>query len=621
MRGIPIEDPSTSHCRDDAEDADNEIFSVRFTKAFHFLEAEERANHQPIGDLAKISQRSLSAMRDHTNGTDHRDACLEEELDCRLERMTEIARTLRAACARQREQFLAFRVKARWCYRDCVRLFADMTRHYGVRLSAQRRQVTRTDAAMAVVANRNLELNKVFGELLARATCTIDDLEERNVHTRTELGRQRDENDVLERRVASLENANRSAQHSTSALLAKVQESEARVNEAEGKVESFDNVAKYYEQLLEASHRKLCLYEDYGDASRRTLSDKSQKVCDIGGTDNGGHGSVTPEGTRIKTHVGEFNRNVHTRASSYSVVCERAVRYRSCKIASTTNDRYATCSSIGASNEADITDGCIVLNTTMPIVEDTTSRTSPLDVGTRRRRGSNAFTAADIDSNSTPMLSEPPVRLPRKRTQKKRRLTRQLRKSCSFKEVDRPDEVASDSEQAGGVRRERRKSTTVPRPYPDDDQQPESSNGRTQSRRERSKSTAVPYLHPDDCQQSEPSNRRTQRDRLNDGEPIKIVTFLPRQPENITEDGTTPCDSQTDDSATLMSRDPTSQNKAKLTATFKGLKISGNVGFASFVRDVHRKLRRPRRSKTVELADLIGVRKADTDSLNSDCNL
>ena len=617
MHGIPIEHPSPSHCRDDAEDADSEIFSVRFANAFHFLGAEERTSHHPIGALVKISQRSLSA-KNQSNGTDHRDTCLEEELDCRLERMTEIAQTLRAACARQREQFLAFRANARWCYRDCMRLFADMTRHYCVRLSAQRREVAKSAAAMAVVTNRNLELNKVFGELLARATCTIDDLEERNERTRRELCNQREENGVLERRIASLENASRSAQQSTSFLLAELRESEARVKETEGKVESFDKVAKYYEQLLEASHRKLCLYEEYGESSRRTLSDKSQYVCHTCKTDNSGHGSVAREGTKIKTQIRGFNCKVHARASSDSVVCERTVECGSCKLASTTNSGYTTRAHIDSKNKDDITDGCVAFRTNEPMpVEDTTSQTSLLAVGTRRRRGSNACNTADTDANSASLLSEPPVRLPRKRTQKKRRLTRQLRKSCSFKDVDQPEEVAS--EQPGGVRRERRKSSTVPYLHSDDDQQQSESSSR-RTLRERSKSSVVPYLHQDDGQQSEASSKRTQRERLNDGEPLKIVTFMPGQPEDIYPDDVT-THSQTDDSTTLMSKDPTSQNKAKRTPTFKGLKISGNVGFASFVRDVHRKLRRPRRSKTVELADLIGVRKVDTDSLNSDCNL
>ena len=617
MHDIPIEEPSPSHCRNDAEDADSEIFSVRFTKAFHFLGEEKRSNSQHIGALVKISQRSLSA---HTNGIDHRDTCLEEELDCRLERMTEIAQTLRAACTRQREQFLAFRANARWCYRDCMRLFADITRHYCVRLSAQRRQVAKSGAAMAVVANRNLELNKVFGELLARATCTIDDLEERNERTRRELCKQREENGVLERRVASLENASRSAQHTTSVFLAELQESEARVKEAEGKVGSFDKVAKYYEQLLEASHRKLCLYEKYDESSRRTLSDKSDNICNICGTHNSGGGHVTHDGTKSRPHVGGFNCKVHARASSDSVACERTVECCSCKLVSTTNSGYTTRAHIDSKNKDDITDECVALNTNAPVpVEDTTSHTSLLAVGTRRRRGSNACNAADTDSNSAPLFSEPPVRLPRKRTQKKRRLTRQLRKSCSFKDVDQPEEVAS--EQAGGVRGERRKSSTVPYLHPDVGQPSESSSRRTL--RERSKSSVVPYLHPDDVQQSESPSKRTERERLNDGEPLKIVTFMTGQPEDIYPDDVTTL-SQTDDSTTLMSKDTTTfpgQNKAKRTPTFKGLKISGNVGFASFVRDVHRKLRRPRRSKTVELADLIGVRKVDTDSLNSDCNL
>ena len=594
MRGILTEETSPSHTGD--EDGDSEEFAVRFAKAFVFLEAVELASSQSAVKMTQRSPGQENATRGQSNGTDHRDSCLEEELDNRLERMTEIARKLRGACARKRDHIAALCAGARRCHDDCVRLFADMTRHFRSRLSAYRKQVARMGEAMASVENRNMELNKAFGEMLARATCTIDDLGERLEHTRTELSRGREENDTLRRRVASLEKANRTAQQQTALALARLQDSDDRAKEAQDKLESAEKVSRYYELLLDASLRKLCLYEDSDELSRKTSTDSApDHVCGAYEIDCN---SAIKEETKILPEIGGRNWNmcVRARAASVSGWLERTVGRGS--FARTNTGNHGPChrraTSEAKNNDYVVTDVIAMTDTSMTSLDTTGELSLPL-VGLSRRKGENACNAADVDSSMTSLLSEQSPIVPKKRTKKKRRLTRQLRKSFSLEEADQM-EADIASMKTNCVRRKRSSSST----------------------------DAADLLN--ECHDDVMSGKPTSREDLASGrDPAKTednVSGLPPEQDSVIDDATSVRDRQTNDLSTVMSKDTSpGQNKPKRTGTFKGLKISGNAGFASFVRDVQRKLRRPRRSKTVELADLIGVREPESDSLNGDCNV
>ena len=593
MHGIQVEGPSAAHCGDEDDIGESGEFVARFTKSFLFLEAVERASAQAASPLVKPTQRSPAhPALVQRNGADRRDSCLEEELDYRLQRMTDIARTLRGTCARQRDQITALCASARRCHDDCVRLFADMTRHFRCRLAAQRKQVARVGAAMAVVENRNLELNRAFGEMLARATCTIDGLEERLESSRAELGREREEVEALRRRVAALENANRSARQETALALTRLEESDATASEVQAKLESAEKVSRYYELLLDASLRKLCMYEDPDEAGRKASSDavtpKGDDVFATGGVEN----VTNNDGVKMRPRVRGHSWDGRVRASSVSGLPERTVGCSSGEVARKLSQPscygYVTDpkNGIGAVSVAK-PDVASMTGMSMTSLYTTSDLSLPL-IGVLRIKGDSEST---VTSSMTSLISEPSPVVPKRKTKKKRRLTRQLRKSFSLEEAEQMEaDIASVQTTTTFVRSDNTDATVL-------------SNG---------------------CQNDVTSGKPTPKENAaGSRDLVKTEDSSSVLPQKQTVgDATESREGHATDSSTGASRDSApGHNKPKRTPTFKGLKISGNAGFANFVRDVHRKLKRPRRSKTVELADLIGVRRPETDSLNGDCNL
>ena len=600
MHGIQVEGSLAARCGDEDDIGESGDFVARFTKSFLFLEAVERASAQATSPLVKSTQRSPGhPPRVQRNGADRRDSCLEEELDYRLQRMTDIARTLRGTCARQRDQIQALCASARRCHDDCVRLFADMTRHFRCRLAAQRKQVVHVGAAMAVVENRNLELNRAFGEMLARATCTIDDLEERLESSRAELGRERDEVEALRRRVAALENANRSARQETALALTRLEESDATASEVQAKLESAEKVSRYYELLLDASLRKLCMYEDPDESERKASSDmiapKDDHVFATGGVEN----VIKDEGTKMWPKVGGHSWDGRVRASSVSGLPESTVACSSGEVArklsQPTYYGHVTAdpkNGIGAVSVAK-PDVASMTGISMTSLYTTSDLSLPL-IGLLRIKGDSESTVTDVASSMTSLLSEPSPVVPKRKTKKRRRrLTRQLRKSFSLEEAEQMEaDIASVQ-------------TTT-----------------TSARSDNTDATVLLNGCQNDVTSGKPTPKEDAAGSRDLAKTEDLSSVLPQKQTAVVGDATESREGDTNDSSTGASRDTApGHNKPKRTATFKGLKISGNAGFANFVRDVQRKLKRPRRSKTVELADLIGIRRPETDSLNGDCNL
>lgn len=274
-----------------------DVFKAKVVKLFRFIDqwrslivhsaADKKFLKMMVASSAgSVSEQLQRHSRVITSPADQvplaRQVSLEDELQTRLDRMSNIAKTLRQLYNKERDVKLGMYSHARKCRDNCFDLVAEMLSHFDKQAGVLQVRIVELEAGDDKVEDEKLKAKQTYEEMVEQVSKQISSLEDdlqaaentivQFSSEKKELSTHNDilvnENEELKQRNSELSEDNEILKNDITKLNDEINSAKRNVLNLEAKANSLEMTRAHYETLLEIALSKLRMYEE-GEVIRR----------------------------------------------------------------------------------------------------------------------------------------------------------------------------------------------------------------------------------------------------------------------------------------------------------------------------------------------------------------